>query len=293
MIDRIELSALTRKAFHERYRRRGAPVVITGAFDTDAGWDLDFITARLGERIFTARFYGEERFNTPKTEWKEYCSFRPITFGEYAGMIRDRTAHRERVYLAQVEVGDTDLSRSVRPRVEAMAERLDLERAMDMNLWVGPSGHTEPLHFDSHDGTLIQMRGSKRVALFPPEQTENLYPFPLFGSGLAPWFSQVYIDSPDLDRYPRVKEALASRIDLVLSPGEMLFIPANWWHEVTALGDDYVCSVNRFWKVRPFPRALPTGRAATIFLSAKVPPSILFPVYRKIAELRARLGGRP
>jgi hypothetical protein len=62
-----------------------------------------------------------------------------------------------------------------------------------------------------------------------------------------------------------MNSALATQIDVQLNAGELLYIPANWWHEVTAIGDDYVCSLNRFWKVRPIQRVFQSPRSAAIY----------------------------
>jgi hypothetical protein len=39
--------------------------------------------------------------------------------------------------------------------------------------------------------------------------------------------------NPDLNRYPMFKSATV--LDVVLAPGELLFIPIGWWHWVQAL----------------------------------------------------------
>jgi lysine-specific demethylase 8/hypoxia-inducible factor 1-alpha inhibitor (HIF hydroxylase) len=134
----------------------------------------------------------------------------------------------------------------ISPEVLRLEQTCRLRPITDLNLWLGPGGHTEPLHIDLGHGTLMQLHGSKRVALFPPSQMANVYPFP-FGAAIPPSFSQVDTANPDNAVFPNYREAERHRTELVLSPGEALFIPAMWWHEVTALGDDYVCSVNRFW----------------------------------------------
>jgi lysine-specific demethylase 8/hypoxia-inducible factor 1-alpha inhibitor (HIF hydroxylase) len=87
----------------------------------------------------------------------------------------------------------------------------------------------------------------------------NLYPFPIFihlrhGLKLRSSFSQVYPENPDFQSFPKLKKALRHKYEVILNQGEVLFIPAGWWHEVTALGDEMVCSVNRFWGVYPTSR---------------------------------------
>ncbi|NJN86722.1 MAG: cupin-like domain-containing protein [Leptolyngbyaceae cyanobacterium SL_7_1] len=133
--------------------------------------------------------------------------------------------------------------------------------ATSLNLWVGPGGHTSCLHYDPMDGILMQLYGCKKILLFPPSQTYNLYPIPVYkqlrhGLKLRAVYSQVYPETPDFQVFPKFASALPHGLEVVLHPGEILFLPAGWWHEVTALGDGVVCSVNRFWTVLPMSRAL-------------------------------------
>ena len=41
--------------------------------------------------------------------------------------------------------------------------------------------------------------------------------------------SQVDLEQPDLQKFPRFGRA--KRYELMLEPGDMLFIPAFWWHQ--------------------------------------------------------------
>lgn len=254
-LERVALAELSPAEFAARYRTgQGRPVVITGALDGLPPATLDWIRSMLPPAKLPARFYGRNHFKKPKTEWRKYSEIVQVTPTEYADLLTSGTAHSDNIYMAQVAIGGTGLAGLLRPRVDALGERTGLVAAIDLNLWWGPGGHTEPLHYDSGDGTLVQLHGVKKAVLFPPAQTKNLYPFPIRRKGIAPWISQVYIDAPDFNAYPRMREALEHRIEVTLTPGEVLFIPANWWHEVSALSDDYICSVNRFWKVAPIGR---------------------------------------
>ena len=46
-------------------------------------------------------------------------------------------------------------------------------------------------------------------------------------------YSPVDIDRPDLSRYPLFEQATV--LDVVVEPGETVFLPLGWWHQVTAL----------------------------------------------------------
>ncbi len=87
------------------------------------------------------------------------------------------------------------------------------------------------------DNLLIQVKGSKKIVLFPPSDAPFLY---LDGDK-----SQVTdISTPDYIKYPLFSKV--HRYELILNPGEVLFLPALWFHHVTAL--EFGVAVNVFWK---------------------------------------------
>lgn len=272
-VDRVHFSTLTPELFHGKYRSKSQPVVITGAFEGVADWTLDVLEEKLGSGEYGVRVYGKDYRKKPKREWKKYSEFKPYSVPDYLGLLRDRTAHEQSMYMAQVAFGTTALAATIRDRVQQLEQKCDMETIhplMDLNLWLGPAGHTEPLHFDTGDGTLMQLHGSKHVTLFPPSQTANLYPFPFYRE-IPPWFSQVDTEKPDPAVFPNYPEALKHKVEVVIDEGEILFIPVSWWHEVTALGSDYVCSVNRFWKVKPLTRNYSHFRSSVFWLMNQVP----------------------
>ncbi|HEY9640048.1 MAG TPA: cupin-like domain-containing protein [Coleofasciculaceae cyanobacterium] len=254
---------MTQDLFVRRYQMPGVPVILTGIVSPDWNWTLEYLCNQLGNQSFLLRRYGQERYQQDKRTWTSIGSGVPPetqSFATYAELLRSREAHEQDIYLAKCSIENTPLAQTAAiEQIQSHLHQLGLQPASRMNLWVGPGGHMECLHYDPTDGTLIQLHGSKQVALFPPSQTANLYPFPVYvhlwhGMKVRSWFSQVYPDRPDFAAFPRLRQALNHRYDLVLQQGEVLYIPSGWWHEVTALGDEMVCSVNRFWKV-------PTHRA--------------------------------
>eukprot|EP00759_Apiculatamorpha_spiralis_P037339 PhF_6_TR37209/c0_g1_i1/m.54856/K18066/TYW5; tRNA wybutosine-synthesizing protein 5 len=94
-------------------------------------------------------------------------------------------------------------------------------------------------HYDIMDNILCQIVGTKRVVLYPPSQYGNLY---MEGSTSK----VVEIDKPDYTRFPKFREAQRHAIEVMLEPGDVLFIPSMWFHNVTAL--DPAISVNVFWR---------------------------------------------
>ncbi len=87
------------------------------------------------------------------------------------------------------------------------------------------------------DNILIQVIGRKRVVLFSPQEALNLY---LNGDKSE----VVDIDNPDLTKYPKFKNAV--KHECYLEPGDSLFIPALWFHNVIA--QEFSVGVNMFWR---------------------------------------------
>ena len=113
------------------------------------------------------------------------------------------------------------------------------------NLWIG-NAVTVPPHFDAGDNLGFVIAGRRRFTLFPPEQVANLYigPFDVTPSGLP--ISMVAHNDPDLERYPRFREALAAAQVAEVGPGDAIYIPYLWWHGVESL-DTFNMLVNFWW----------------------------------------------
>ncbi|NQV81671.1 MAG: cupin-like domain-containing protein [Alphaproteobacteria bacterium] len=201
------------------------------------------------------RIYGSERVSKPRDAWDTYCEFEFHAPSVYAEWLLSGDARRRHAYLAQAALDGSDLAARLEGWMGELCRRFFPGAIGEFNLWLGPGGHREPLHFDPTDGLLFQLHGEKHVILAAPRQSRNLYPFP-FWSRIRPWFSKVSLRTPDVERYPRLKGALKETITLSLQPGMALFIPAGWWHEISSLGENYTCSINRFFRVRPLRRLM-------------------------------------
>jgi hypothetical protein len=110
--------------------------------------------------------------------------------------------------------------------------------------WLGPAGTVTPLHADYDDNIFVQIWGSKRIFLAPPHHDEFLYPREanalLFGSPFDP-------EAPDFEKFPLAREA--SMIECVVHPGDMLYVPAGWYHQVRSL--TFSLSANRWSRAMP------------------------------------------
>jgi hypothetical protein len=101
-------------------------------------------------------------------------------------------------------------------------------------VWIG-NRSTVTTHFDLSDNIAIVAAGRRRFTLFPPDQLANLYVGPLDHTMAGQPASMVSLHDPDLERYPRFRDAMAAAMTAELEPGDAIYIPSLWWHHVESL----------------------------------------------------------
>lgn len=121
-----------------------------------------------------------------------------------------------------------------RPRFRALLD--DIKPPRDLfepltpgatSLWIGPAGTVTPLHHDTTNILFAQIHGRKRVELVSPQETALLLD-PVHG-----FYSPVDLDGLAAAPHPALQQLLVKQV--VLAPGDALYIPAGWWHRVTSL----------------------------------------------------------
>jgi Cupin-like domain len=112
-------------------------------------------------------------------------------------------------------------------------------------IWLG-NAVTTPTHLDEWFNIGCVVLGRRRFTLFPPAQVGNLYVGPLDYAPTGAPMSLVQLHAPDFERFPRFREALAHARSAELGPGDALFIPPLWWHNVESL-DSLNVLVNYWW----------------------------------------------
>jgi ribosomal protein L16 Arg81 hydroxylase len=100
-----------------------------------------------------------------------------------------------------------------------------------MRIWVGGAGQISTLHNDRHAGAIAQLFGHKHWWIAPPQAWERLY---VDRQSDDSWYAQVNPYKPwDAALHPRFGEVQG--IELTLTAGDLLLLPARWWHAVKAL----------------------------------------------------------
>ena len=165
--------------------------------------------------------------------------------GGYADYFRDKGPETffltpaERVYIRTCD--------NILPQVsEIMAAGIptDADTLEGVSLYLSQVQTVTNLHWDLRSGVIQQIRGQKRVILFPPSELTNLPMYPndhIFGRR-----SRIdgCIDGTTLEAFPMLRQARGFICDI--GPGDWLYLPAGWLHHVETRDHDCISLIINF-----------------------------------------------
>ena len=189
------LSLISKADFVAQYKDQQRPVIIeqvTASWPARQKWDLDYIKKMAGDAIVP--LYD----SVPSTGRKHQHA--------------PETRVRLRDYIALLENGEKDLRLFFYNILSGAPELAKDFDCPDIGLkffkklpvlFLAGKGARVQMHFDIDmaDLLLCHFGGQKRVLLFPPSQTRNLYHVPFSFSSLY----DVDYENPDYDKFPALK----------------------------------------------------------------------------------------
>ncbi len=213
--------------FIDRYVRGGRPVVLTSL---TADWPA---MKRWSPRDLKERFghldvqIQAERSADPKYEQNKLNHQRQVRLGDFVDQVLAGGRTNDYYLTANNEV-------LRRPEFAALLKDIGTlpdicnraELAQRASFWFGPGGTVTPLHHDTLMLFHTQVVGRKRWRFISPLQTPHLY-------NHYDVYSPIDLDAPDLHRYPDFKNATV--LEVVAEPGDTVFLPLGWWHQVASL----------------------------------------------------------
>ncbi len=146
-------------------------------------------------------------------------------------------------------------------------------------MFFGSEGSRVALHYDidmSHV-FLNQIHGRKRVVLFPHDQSRNLYQHPFTVA------SYVDLNRPDYVKYPALAQARG--FEVMLQPGESLFMPSGYWHYIEYTDGGYSISLRSFDSIPARMRGL--ANIARHYVVDKSMNRLMGPSWRRMKERMA------
>ncbi len=220
-------SRVSRDEFLERYVRGCRPLVLTDlAHDWPAlkSWSFDEFARRYGH--MTVQVQGG-RDTDPDFELNKGQHRRDVNFGDFLRRVAASGPSNDEYLTANNELlrrpDFAGLVAELGPLPDLFA-RAALPRSA--SLWIGPAGTRTPLHHDTLMLMHTQIVGRKRWRFVSPLSGPRLY-------NEREVYSPVDFEALDLARHPDAAQVTV--LDVVVEPGETMFLPLAWWHQVTSL----------------------------------------------------------
>lgn len=211
-------------AFYRHHYEANRPAKLTGLIDhwpALSRWSLDHFAKVAGDAVVEAQV---ERERDPDYELAKDDHRRLVRFGELIEWLRGDTPSND-IYLTAYNSGTNAAALSVLWDDMAPIALLDGTRPRDGFFWLGPRGTLTPWHHDLTNNLLVQVMGRKRVRMAPPWAFARMRNSRHCFSG---WGNEALPAGPGDANSPPVLET-------IIGPGEAIFLPVGWWHQVEAL----------------------------------------------------------
>ena len=229
-------SNVSREEFLEKYYSRNRPVILTDIMKNWQAmnkWTPDYLKATCGDAMV---HISAERNENPHYETNDTKHRRNVKFREFIDMVNSGQETNDYYMTARDEFFSNPDVAPLLADIEKFPEYLD-PNSNWLFMWYGPKGTYTPLHHDLMNIFMAQVKGRKRIRMIPATQMDLVYN----DNGV---YTPVDFRNPNYEKFPKFREA--DVIELELAPGEALFVPAGWWHEVLALDMSITVSLMNF-----------------------------------------------
>jgi hypothetical protein len=112
-------------------------------------------------------------------------------------------------------------------------------------LWLGNASCVS-CHYDTFDNVACVVAGRRRFTLYRPEAISDLYVGPIDFTMAGPPVALAVGSTPGDPNYPRFEAVRDQALIAELGPGDALYIPKLWWHQVEAI-EPLNMLVNYWW----------------------------------------------
>ena len=120
--------------------------------------------------------------------------------------------------------------------------------------WMGGEGTKTGIHYDKdYRNLLCQVYGTKKIYLWNPNQSDFLYKSNKYDTSAA--LSCVnFWNKEDYKKYPKFNKS--NYIEIILHPGQILYIPPYWWHAVENINTNIAISIRTECPVSMFDKLI-------------------------------------
>ncbi|NJK63851.1 MAG: cupin-like domain-containing protein [Synechococcaceae cyanobacterium SM2_3_1] len=218
---------LSSQDFLDCYYATNTPVCLKGMIQNWSAltrWSPEYLRSAYGEVEVEVQMGRQANPRYERELEKHRCT---LSLREYVDRIVASGPSNDLYMVANNGNLDRDELQGLLADIQFIPQLLDpTETKGKVFFWFGPAGTITPLHHDPLNVLFSQVYGCKRFKLISPDQTPWLYN----RSGV---FSEVNPAQPDDDRFPLFNNVQV--LELIVEPGDVLFIPVGWWHWVESL----------------------------------------------------------
>lgn len=237
-------SGLSAEEFLERYYAVNRPVILTDEmadWPALARWTPGYLKTAVGARPI--EYQGERTLNQRFERYKD-AHRREAPFDVFIDQIVRPGAGNDAYLTAYNSERNAEALSVLHDDLGFLDKFLDRNVAVPHGMiWIGPAGTVTSLHHDLTNNLIAQIVGRKRVKLAPAADVGKLYNDKHVFSEI----SDLEAADVDLVRHPRLAELRL--YDVLLEPGEILFMPVGWWHQVKSLDFSVtITSTNFRWR---------------------------------------------
>ena len=203
------------KQWSPKYLQSKIPV-LTGIYENDNRW--------------FGPYYNDEKPLTEKCPRKnKYITNLTLSGEEFFSRIQNPVRGRYHYFTGDIDqLGGWAIS-DVDPIQELLSP---YPTHTSVNVWMGQPNVIAHCHYDGYHNFYAQLYGTKKFTMFRPSTWQGLYPFPF----LHPSHAQAQVNLSEWlerERYPLVRRLTAHEV--VLQPGDLLYMPPLWFHHVESL----------------------------------------------------------
>lgn len=228
-----EVHTISPSDFNEHYFKTQTPLVIKGlSQNTDAGkrWNLRYFKDSMGELLVDIYDNGNKNSSAGAFTSADL----KMKLSDYLNII-EKDEHTDlRIFLCNLFKYNPSLQLEF-PCPSIFSGALNNLGFM----FFGGKNTTVRIHYDVDMSNVLHTHfgGKKRVVLISPEYSTLLYKLPLNT------FSLIDPDKPDYKKYPGLK--FIKGAEVILEPGDSIFMPAGYWHYMTYLEGSFSVSYRK------------------------------------------------